>query len=63
MIPMKKHYDAGELYGEKLRGMMACTRSDRWYNSMAQPPVTTDPKKVTCGKCQRKMGRQPSAGL
>lgn len=55
MIPMKKHYDAGELYGEELRGMMACTRSHRWYNTMAPAPVTTDPKKVTCLKCRRKM--------
>ena len=61
MIPMKKHYDAGELYGEILSGMMACTRSDRWYNSAARPPATTDPEKVTCGKCLRKMGRQPGA--
>ena len=56
MIPLKKLYDAGELYGGKLRGLMACTRSHRWYNSMAPSLVTTDPKQVTCRKCQNRMG-------
>jgi len=58
MIPMKKHYDAGELFGEKMRGMMACTMKDSWYNTRARPLVTADAKKVTCGKCKRKMERE-----
>ncbi len=57
MIPMKRHYDAGELYGEKMRGKMACMRANRWYNSIARLPVTTDSEKVNCKKCLRNMGR------
>ena len=58
MIPMKKHYDAGELFGEKMKGMMACTKSHRWYVSTAPSPVTTDSEKVNCKKCLRVMARQ-----
>ncbi len=58
MIPMKIHYDAGEIHGEILRGLMACTRSDRWYVSTVPSPVTTDPRKVTCKKCLKFMGRE-----
>ena len=57
MIPMKIHYDAGKLYGEKLKGMMACTKSNRWFVSTVPSPVTTDPMRVTCKKCIRLMGR------
>jgi hypothetical protein len=58
MTPMKIHYDAGKIYGEEHEGLMACTRSNRWYVATAPSPVTTDPGKVTCKKCLRFMRRE-----
>ena len=59
MAPPRTHYDAGELYGEPLRGALACSGNWRFNhrldNRTELPSLTIDPKKVTCKICRLKI--------
>lgn len=59
MAAPRIHYDGGELYGEPLRGVLACSGDWRFNhrrdNRTELPSLTTNPKRVTCKICLLKI--------